>query len=103
MTLKDKAKADDRHVLICHNCIRLEVLSARIRTCPFPKIKDRARPRIRSVVMGGTVPASRKKSYPMMSDVPATMLPTKQISDGLIEVFHQRGMVFFSFFLGYPF
>ncbi|GAP83004.1 putative fungal specific transcription factor domain-containing protein [Rosellinia necatrix] len=36
----------------------------------------------------------RKKSYPMVSAVPATDLPSRAIADRLIEVFHQRAQVF---------
>ena len=35
--------------------------------------------------------ASRRKSYPMISAVPAGELPSRAISDKLIEVFYQRG------------
>ncbi|KAI1129549.1 hypothetical protein F5Y10DRAFT_150435 [Nemania abortiva] len=36
----------------------------------------------------------RKKSYPMISAVPASNLPSRVIADKLIEVFHQRAQVF---------
>ncbi|KAI0538300.1 hypothetical protein GGR58DRAFT_468460 [Xylaria digitata] len=36
----------------------------------------------------------RKKSYPMVSAVPASGLPSRAITDRLIEVFHQRAQVF---------
>ncbi|KAI0506460.1 hypothetical protein F5B22DRAFT_650711 [Xylaria bambusicola] len=40
------------------------------------------------------VPDPRKKSYPMVSAVPAAGLPSRGIADKLIEVFHQRAQVF---------
>ncbi|KAI1334914.1 hypothetical protein F5Y15DRAFT_399701 [Xylariaceae sp. FL0016] len=39
-------------------------------------------------------PSSRKKSYPMVSAVAASNLPTRAIADRLVEVFHQRAQVF---------
>jgi hypothetical protein len=33
----------------------------------------------------------RKKSYPMISAVPAEKLPTRLVTDKLMEVFHQKG------------
>lgn len=38
------------------------------------------------------ITASRKKSFPMTSGVPAQALPTRAIADRLVEVFNQRGM-----------
>ncbi|RYP68429.1 hypothetical protein DL771_006693 [Monosporascus sp. 5C6A] len=38
--------------------------------------------------------ASRRKSYPMISAVPAQNLPSRAIADKLVEVFVQRGQVF---------
>lgn len=35
--------------------------------------------------------SSRKKSYPMISGVPAESLPSRGIADRLIEVYYQRG------------
>ena len=58
---------------------------------------DRAN-RMQSIVsMGGSISgpagaASRKKSYPMISAVSAQQLPTRQITDKLVDVFNQRGM-----------
>lgn len=57
----------------------------------FPDVRVR-RNRIQSVVMGGTaVPPARRKSYPMVSEVAAEMLPNRQVVDRLVEVFNQRG------------
>lgn len=59
---------------------------------------DRAN-RMQSIVsLGGSISgpagaASRKKSYPMISAVPAQQLPTRQITDKLVDVFYQRGML----------
>ncbi|KAB5536015.1 fungal-specific transcription factor domain-containing protein [Coniochaeta sp. 2T2.1] len=39
-------------------------------------------------------PASRKKSYPMISAHPAQTLPTRPIADKLVEIFNQRAQVF---------
>lgn len=57
----------------------------------FPDVKDR-RPRVPSVIMGGTVvPPEKRRSFPMISDVAADSLPTRVIADGLLEIFNQRG------------
>lgn len=58
----------------------------------YPDVRDRKK-RVPSVVMANTVPVSRKRSYPMVSDCPATTLPTRPIATGLVEVFCQRGML----------
>ncbi|RYP26451.1 hypothetical protein DL767_008013 [Monosporascus sp. MG133] len=49
------------------------------------------RPRSFSVLQPA---ASRRKSYPMISAVPAQNLPSRAIADKLVEVFVQRGQVF---------
>lgn len=36
--------------------------------------------------------STRKKSYPMTSELPAETLPTRAIADRLVEVYKQRGM-----------
>ncbi|KAI1504597.1 fungal-specific transcription factor domain-containing protein [Biscogniauxia marginata] len=38
--------------------------------------------------------SSRKKSYPILSAVPAQSMPSRGIADRLMEVFHQRAQVF---------
>ncbi|KAI1482023.1 fungal-specific transcription factor domain-containing protein [Daldinia eschscholtzii] len=38
--------------------------------------------------------SARKKSYPIISGVPAQNLPSRGIADRLVEVFHQRAQVF---------
>ena len=55
----------------------------------IPEVRARRQARMQSVVM--TVPAARKKSYPMVSDHPAQSLPTRQIADKLVDLFNQRG------------
>ena len=65
----------------------------------IPELRDRRRPatpdhstEMRSTSFSVLAPAaSRRKSYPMISAVPASELPSKPISDKLIEVFYQRG------------
>lgn len=59
----------------------------------FPRVRVR-RERVQSVIMGnnGGVAQERRRSYPMQSEVPAETLPTRQIVDGLVEVFNQRGV-----------
>ncbi|KAK3938719.1 fungal-specific transcription factor domain-containing protein [Diplogelasinospora grovesii] len=39
-------------------------------------------------------PAGRKKSYPMISAVPASTLPTRQAADGLVNVYIKRAQFF---------
>lgn len=46
---------------------------------------------VRAFSMIGPHSQSRKKSYPMVSAVPAQTLPSRAIADKLVEVFHQRG------------
>jgi hypothetical protein len=66
-----------------------------------PSVRDRRPPTAegvspdivkRSMSFSMPPPASRKKSYPMISAVAAQNLPSRGIADRLIEVFHQRGM-----------
>lgn len=45
--------------------------------------------------------ATRKKSYPMISAVPAPTLPSRLVTDKLVEVFNQKGEL--CFFLLRPF
>ena len=65
----------------------------------IPELRDRRRPAtpdhsstgMRSSFSVLAPVASRRKSYPMISAVPAGELPSRAISDKLIEVFYQRG------------
>jgi hypothetical protein len=38
--------------------------------------------------------AERKKSYPMISAVPAPTLPSRLVTDKLVEIFNQKGKVY---------
>jgi len=38
--------------------------------------------------------SERKRSYPMISAVPAPTLPSRLVTDKLVEVFHQKGMCY---------
>lgn len=56
----------------------------------IPEVRARRLARMQSMsVVGG--PSVRKKSYPMVSAVPAQGLPSRQIMDKLVDVFCQRG------------
>lgn len=74
----------------------------------IPELRERRVDRLnrmQSVVsMGGSIsgPPGRKKSYPMVSAYPATGLPSRQIADKLVEVFHQRGVFLVSLLAGDP-
>jgi hypothetical protein len=65
----------------------------------IPEVRDRrqAAPHISALGMRShslAMPpqmAARKKSYPMISAVPAQNLPSRAIADKLVDVFHQRG------------
>lgn len=66
----------------------------------IPEVKNKRRPddrgaetvapRSRSFVAAQQ--AQRRKSYPILSAVPASTLPSRPIADRLVEVFQQRGM-----------
>lgn len=56
----------------------------------IPELRARRQARMQSIVMTGPSP-NRKKSYPMMSEVPAETLPTRSIADKLTEIFNQKG------------
>jgi hypothetical protein len=68
----------------------------------IPEVRDRrhAAPHVSSLGMRSysmAVPphiSARKKSYPMISAVPAQNLPSRAIADKLVDVFHQRAQVF---------
>jgi hypothetical protein len=64
----------------------------------IPEVRARRMTRMQSVQMTGA-PASgmksaagRKKSYPMMSQVPAESLPNRSVADKLVEIFTQKGL-----------
>ncbi|RYP06751.1 hypothetical protein DL765_009380 [Monosporascus sp. GIB2] len=65
------------------------------RRSPTPGLPAAASTGMRSQSFSVLPPAaSRKKSYPMISAVPALTLPSRAIADKLVEVFVQRGQVF---------
>jgi hypothetical protein len=51
------------------------------------------RDRMQSVVMGTSIsgPSGRTKSYPAHSIIPASALPSREIVDGLVRAFNDRG------------
>ncbi len=51
------------------------------------------RDRMQSVVMGSSIsgPAGRTRSYPAHSIIPASALPSREIVDGLVRAFNDRG------------
>lgn len=57
----------------------------------IPQIRAQRQARMQSIVMTGSG-ASRKKSiYPMVSDQPAKEMPTRNITNKLVDVFIQKG------------
>ena len=58
----------------------------------IPEVRARRMARMQSIQMTGTgTLTGHKKSYPMVSEVPAQTLPTRPIADKLIEAFYQKG------------
>lgn len=53
-----------------------------------PEVRDRRTP-VQSP--GSTASTGRKKSYPMISAVPALTLPSRLVTDKLVEIFNQKG------------
>lgn len=51
-----------------------------------PEVRDRRAPG-----QSPDAPTERKKSYPMISAVPAPTLPSRLVTDKLVEVFNQKG------------
>lgn len=51
-----------------------------------PEVRDRRTPR-----EPPEAPRERNKSYPMISAVPAPTLPSRLVTDKLVEVFNQKG------------
>lgn len=64
--------------------------SRRIREL-VPEVRQRRAP-----VASPEVPTMRKKSYPMISAVPAPTLPSRAVTDKLVDVFNQKGRYCFS-------
>ncbi|KAL3420675.1 fungal specific transcription factor domain-containing protein [Phlyctema vagabunda] len=50
-----------------------------------PEVRDRRTP-----AQSPDVPSERKKSYPMISAVPAPFLPSRLVTDKLVEIFNQK-------------
>ncbi|KAJ3509859.1 hypothetical protein NM208_g15614 [Fusarium decemcellulare] len=57
----------------------------------IPSVRAR-QARMQSIQMTG--PASRRKSYPMISQHPAESLPTRAVADKLLEIFNQKAQLF---------
>jgi hypothetical protein len=64
--------------------------SRRIREL-VPEVRQR-----RALTPSPEVATERKKSYPMISAVPAPTLPSRLVTDKLVEVFNQKGLYPFS-------
>jgi hypothetical protein len=66
----------------------------------IPEVRERRlerQNRMQSIIsLRGSVcgPGARKKSYPMVSEHPATSWPKRPIADKLVDVFNQRGLFF---------
>jgi hypothetical protein len=65
--------------------------SRRIREL-VPEVRQRRAP-----APSPEVATDRKKSYPMISAVPAPTLPSRLVTDKLVEVFNQKGWASLSF------
>jgi hypothetical protein len=63
----------------------------------IPEVRSRRMTRtdrMQSISMGGSIPglpSSRKRSYPMTAEHPASNLPTRAMVDKLVAVYNQRG------------
>jgi hypothetical protein len=65
----------------------------------IPEVRDRRKAAVSETTATGARSQSfsmlsanpRKKSYPMISAVAASHLPSRTVADKLVEVFHQRG------------
>ena len=55
----------------------------------IPEVRARRQTRMQSVQMTNPI-VNRRKSYPMMSDTPPEGLPTRAITDRLVETFNQK-------------
>lgn len=60
----------------------------------LPELQARRQARMQSIQLTGIANrrASRKKSYPMVSEGPAANLPNRSMADKLLEVYIQRGV-----------
>lgn len=50
-------------------------------------------------ISGPSGMAARKKSFPMISEHPAQALPSRQVTDKLVEVFNSRGIYIYFVFM----
>lgn len=57
----------------------------------IPELRARRQARMQSIQMTSQG-SSHKKSYPMTSELPAKNLPGRQVTDKLVEIFHQKCM-----------
>lgn len=62
----------------------------------IPEVRARRLARMQSTAMAGGTSGTgsvsmRKKSFPMVSAVPAQSLPSRQITEKLVDVFKERG------------
>jgi hypothetical protein len=55
-----------------------------------PNLRGREQARMQSIQMGGTG-ARKKSSYPMVSELPAESLPTRHVTDKLVDAFIKKG------------
>ncbi|KKA26312.1 hypothetical protein TD95_001754 [Thielaviopsis punctulata] len=58
----------------------------------IPEVRARRQARMQSIVL--TNAPLRRKSYPMMSAHPAQSLPTRPVADKLVDMFRQKGQLF---------
>ncbi|OAR00137.1 hypothetical protein LLEC1_07146, partial [Akanthomyces lecanii] len=57
----------------------------------IPEVRARRQARMQSIQMSGTgILTGHKKSYPMVSEVPAEGLPKRVVADKLIDAFYQK-------------
>jgi hypothetical protein len=57
----------------------------------IPEVRQRKAP----AAISPEASTGRKKSYPMISAVPAPTLPSRLVTDKLVEVFNQKGLCSF--------
>ena len=57
----------------------------------IPEVRASRQARMQSIQMTGPA-AVPKKSYPMVSEVPANSLPTRAVVDKLVDIFNQKGL-----------
>jgi hypothetical protein len=60
----------------------------------IPEVNARRQARMQSVQMTGSSQSAGKKSYPMISEHPAMGLPSREIAQGLVHAFFEKGQLF---------